>query len=54
MRFANNENKTRNIAFSHPRLNTLMTLLFCNSNGPNSTGKLAFCDKGMDEENHLF
>ena len=53
MSFAEKE-KTRDIAFFRPRFNNLMSLLFSNCNGPNSTGKLAFCDKGMDEENHLF
>ena len=40
--------------FSRPRFNNLMSLLSCNCNGPNSTGKLSFCEKSMDEENHPF
>ena len=36
----------RNIAFSSPRFNNLMSLLVCNCNGHNSTDKFAFCDKG--------
>ena len=48
MSFAKKE-KTRYIAFSRTRFNNLMSLLFCNCNGPSSTGKLAFCDKGMGE-----
>ena len=37
--------KTRNIAFYRPSFNNLIFMLFCNCNGPNSTDKLAFCDK---------
>ena len=53
MSFAKKE-KTRNIAFSRPRFNNSMFSLFSNCNGPNSTSKLAFCVKDMDEENHPF
>ena len=41
----NERKRTRNIVFSRPRFNNLMSLLFCNCNGPNSTGKLASVTK---------
>ena len=46
--------ETRDLVFFHPRFTNIKSFLLWKRNRPNSDGKLAFYDMGMDEKNHAF